>query len=450
MENKPYSQLQEDEIDLGKLTAVACEHKKQVFSIIIGCTILATGISFILPKQYESTTLVQAQSVANTNTMAAVVGISQGSSNSIINYIELMKSRRVLEPIIDDMEWNEENKPKAEEFAKKYLDIKNTKQTNLIAVTAKGKTPEEAQKISQSVVDNFMLLQTDMNQQIQSLLLKFLENRIEEAKKDAEDARTKFAEFQQEHNIYSPDEQAKSTVDKMKAFDDAISNMQVQEKANQAKLEAVNAKLGDISSSSRNYNINDNEIVLDLRKQIVAAQVELVNLRERYTEENPSIVSAKEKINALQNKLIGEVNTIVSSKYTTINSTQAGLIGEQANAEVSVAVAKASEAAIKQRREEEEKKLENFPKDVLGYMSLQRETNIKEQIYTSLIQQAEDKKIKKAMENMDIQIVDSANLPDVDRPSSPKKILIVLMGIMAGLVLSSVDIMLLYIRNNIK
>ena len=243
MENKPYSQLQEDKIDLGKLTAVACEHKKQVFSIIIGCTILATGISFILPKQYESTTLVQAQSVANTNTMAAVVGISQGSSNSIINYIELMKSRRVLEPIIDDMEWNEENKPKAEEFAKKYLDIKNTKQTNLIAVTAKGKTPEEAQKISQSVVDNFMLLQTDMNQQIQSLLLKFLENRIEEAKKDAEDARTKFAEFQQEHNIYSPDEQAKSTVDKMKAFDDAISNMQVQEKANQAKLEAVNAKL---------------------------------------------------------------------------------------------------------------------------------------------------------------------------------------------------------------
>ena len=175
-----------------------------------------------------------------------------------------------------------------------------------------------------------------------------------------------------------------------------------------------------------------------------------MNLRERYTEENPSIVSAKEKINALQNKLIGEVNTIVSSKYTTINSTQAGLIGEQANAEVSVAVAKASEAAIKQRREEEEKKLENFPKDVLGYMSLQRETNIKEQIYTSLIQQAEDKKIKKAMENMDIQIVDSANLPDVDRPSSPKKILIVLMGIMAGLVLSSVDIMLLYIRNNIK
>ena len=42
--------------------------------------------------------------------------------------------------------------------AKKYLDIKNTKQTNLITVTAKGKTPEEAQKISQAVVDNFLTL----------------------------------------------------------------------------------------------------------------------------------------------------------------------------------------------------------------------------------------------------------------------------------------------------
>lgn len=406
MENKPQPQLKEDIIDLGKLVAVACEHKKQVAGIIIGCTAFAAGISFILPKQYESTTLVQTRNAEKelNGAMAAIMGVNTGSFSSTSNYMELMKSRRVLEPIIDDMEWeNEKDKPKTEDFVKKYLDIKNTKKTNLITVTAKGKTPEEAQKISQSVVDNFLLLQTDMNQQTQSLLVKFLEKRIEEAKKEAEDARTKFAKYQQEHKIYSPDEQAKSTVAKMKAFDDAISNMQVQEKANQAKLEAVNAKLGDISSSSRNYNINDNEIVLNLRKQIVEAQVELVNLRERYTEEHPSIVSVREKINALQNKLTGEVNTIVASKYTTINGTQAGLIGEQANAEVSIAVANASEAAIKQRREEEEKKLENFPENVLEYMNLQRDTGIKEQIYTSLIQQAEDKKIKEAMESMDIQ-----------------------------------------------
>ena len=442
MENK--SQLEEDNIDLGKLIGIAVTHKKQVGSIIAGCTILAAGISFILPRQYESTTLVQTRSagqdISGAAAMASMMGVNVGgaaTASSPVNYMELMKSRRVLEPIIDAMEWEDEKKkPEAETFAKKNLEIKNTKQTNLITVTAKGKTPEEAQKISQGVVDNFLALQTDMNQQTQSLLVKFLESRIEEAKKDAEDARYKFAQYQQEHKVYSPDEQAKAAVAKMNAFDEAISNMQVQEKANQAKLDAIGTKLGDIRSSSQNYNINDNGTVMNLRKQIVEAQVDLVGLRERYTEEHPSVISVQERISVLQKKLADEVNTVVASKYTTMNPTQAALIGEQANAQVGLAVAKASEAAIQTRKAEKEKDLEDFPKDMLEYLNLQRDTNIKEQIYTNLIKQAEDNKLKEAMESMDIQVIDAANLPDEDRPAAPRKKLVTLIGLIIGLLVS--------------
>lgn len=442
MENKP--QLEEDNIDLGKLIGIAVNHKKQVGSIIAGCTILAAGISFVLPRQYESTTLVQTRSagqdISGAAAMASMMGVNVGgtaTASSPVNYMELMKSRRVLEPIIDAMEWeDEEKKPEAEDFAKKYLEIKNTKQTNLITVTAKGETPEEAQKISQGVVDNFLALQTDMNQQTQSLLVKFLESRIEESQKDAEEARIKFAHYQQEHKVYSPDEQAKAAVAKMNAFDEAISNMQVQEKANQAKLDAIGTKLGDIRSSSQNYNINDNENVMNLRKQIVDAQVDLVGLRERYTEEHPSVISIQDKISALQKKLAEEVNTVVASKYTTINPTQAALISEQANAQIAMEVAKASEEAIQIRKAEKEKELEDFPKDVLEYLNLQRDTNIKEQIYTNLIKQAEDNKLKEAMESMDIQVIDAANLPEEDRPAAPRKKLVTLIGLIIGLLVS--------------
>ena len=438
MENKLQ---QEDTIDLGKLAQIAIEHKKEVFSIIAGCTIVAAGISFVLPKQYESTTLVQTRSagkdIGGAAAMASMMGIDAGGGSSTTSYIELMKSRRVLNPIIDSMEWEDEKKkPDADGFAKKYLDIKNTKQTNLITITAKGKTPEEAQMISQEVADNFLKLQTDMNQQTQSLLVKFLEERIDEAKKDAEDAREKFAQYQQEHKIYSPDEQARSTVNKMNAFDEALGNMQVQQKATQAQLAAVSAKLGDIRSSSQNYNINDNEIVKGLRNQIVSAQLELLNLRERYTEEHPAVISVKEKITELNQNLTNEVNTMVASKYTTLNPTQADLVKDQANAEVSMAVAKASEEAIQARKNEKEKELEGFPKDVLEYLNLQRDTNIKEQIYTNLVRQAEDNKIQEAMESMDIQIIDAANLPDENKPSAPKKKIITMIGFLLGIIIS--------------
>ena len=436
-------ELQEDSIDLGRLAGIAIKHKKEIAAIIAGCTLVTTGISFVLPKQYESTTLVQTRSAGRDGggaaAMASMMGINMGTGveSSPVNYIELMKSRRVLEPIIDSMEWEDEkSKPDANTFANKNLNIQNAKQTKLITITAKGKTPEEAQMISQGVADNFLKLQTDMNQQTQSLLVKFLADRIEEAKKDAEEARTKFAQYQQEHKVYSPDEQAKAAVEKMNAFDEALSDMQVKQKASQAKLAAVGAKLGDIRSSSQNYNINDNEVVMGLRNQIVSAQIELLNLRERYTEEHPSVIAAKEKINKLNQSLTEEVNAMVASKYTTLNPTQATLISEQANAEVSVAVAKASEDAIQARKAEKEKELEDFPKDVLEFLNLQRDTSIKETIYTNLIKQAEDNKLQEAMESMDIQIIDAANLPQSH--VYPKKKRFAMVGALIGVLLSLV------------
>ncbi len=430
----------EESIDLGRLMHILYDRRKTVGAIVGGCTALALIVSFALPKTYESTTLVQTrsagQNLGGAAAMAAAMGMG-GASSETLNYIELMKSRTVLDPIIDQLEWEDEKKkPKAKDFAKKVLKIENTKQTNLITVTATGKTPEEAQMISQGVVDNFLAMQTDKGKQTQSTLVQFLNERITEAKKDAEDARTKFAEYQQNHKVYSPDEQAKAAVAKMNAFDEAISNMAVQQKASQAKLDAVSAKLGDIRSSSQNFNINDNETVVALRKQIVDAQVGLVGLQERYTEENPNVISAKERIAALQNKLSEEVNTIVASKYTTMNPTQAALIGEQANAQVSMAVSEASEAAIKARKEEKEKELENFPKEVLEYLNLQRDTAIKEEIYTSLVKQCENSKIQEAMESMDIQIIDPADLPDEDKPAGPRKKLITAVGFVIGCLIS--------------
>jgi capsular polysaccharide biosynthesis protein len=98
----------------------------------------------MLPKQYESTTLVQTRSagmLGGAAAMAAAMGIDAGGSSksSPTNYIELMKSRTVLQPIIDSMEWPDgKKKPDVADFAKDALKIENTKQTNLITVTAKG------------------------------------------------------------------------------------------------------------------------------------------------------------------------------------------------------------------------------------------------------------------------------------------------------------------------
>ena len=80
--------------------------------------------------------------------------------------------------------------------------------------------------------------------------------------------------------------------------------------------------------------------------------------------------------------------------------------------------------------------MESFPDKVMNYLQLQRDAKIKGEVYTSLVQQCESSKIQQAMESMDIQIVDPANLPDEERPAAPRKKLITAVGFVIGCLIS--------------
>ena len=428
----------EESIDLGKLWQVAKTHRKIVGGIIVGCTILAAVISLLLPKQYESTTLVQtrnAGSIAAGDT-SAIGLLGSMKANPINNYMELMKSRYVLDPIIEDMDWHGKKPPKASSFAKQYLDIKNTKQTNLITITAKAATPEDAQKISQAVVDNFLALQTDKNEQTQTLLVQFLNERIEEAKKDAEETSQKFADYQREHKMYSPDEEAKATVKKLNGYDEAMKNLKVTEATTQAKLGVVNEKLGNMAGASKAYNINDNGNVQSIRGKIIAAEVDLAGLREHYTDRHPTIIAAQQRLAELRQALKNEVDTVVDSNTTSLNPVQADLMKEKAENEAGLAAAQASEEALEKRRAEVEDHLSDFPQEVIEYLQLQRDANIKNEIYVNLVKQCEQNKIDEAKESMDIQVIDPADLPNEDEPSAPRKKIITAIGLVLGCIIA--------------
>ena len=426
----------EESIDLGKLWQVTKAHKKVVGGII------ATITAFVLPKQYESTTLVQTRNASKemggqAAAAMAALGVGGAASSPTNNYMELMKSRTVLDPIIDSMDWKDpDKKPDAKQFAKSNLDIKNTKGTNLIEVTAKGKTPEEAQQISQEVVDNFLKMQTDNSQQTQSLLVQFLNGRIEEAKKDSDDAAQKFADFSREHKLYSPNDQLKQAITQVSAYDKSIADLQSQQKAAQAQYDVATNKLGQQKSGAKAYNINDNSTVQSIRGQIVAKEVELVGLRQKYTDNNPTVIAAQQQLNRLQSDLASEVSAVVDSNAASLNTAQMELVKNQAVAEASISAAKASEDAVRAKKAEIEQDIDKYPDDMVTYLQLKSDAEIKKTIYTNLVQQCEQNKIQEAMESMDIQVIDAANLPDEKKPSAPRKKLIAAIGLALGCIIA--------------
>lgn len=432
-------------IDLRKLFSVMGEQKKVIIPIIVICTVIAIIVAFVLPKSYQSNTLVRIKSSGGSNLSgyAAIsenFGIDGGGSSSASpeNYIELMKSREVIQPIIDGLDMDEEKKEKmtTDGFIKSNLEITNTKKTDLINITAYGKTPEEAQMLSQSVADNFLTLMTKLNKEGNSSAINFLNDRMAIAKEEMETAENKLQAYQQEKGIYSPDDQAKALIDRLSAYDTNIAQLEAQEQANSAKLQDVTGQLEQQNSSLLEYNISDNDAIMNLRTAIVNKQVELVGLEQRYTEEHPDVIQAKQELAELKRSLDREIQSAVNSKSATLTPVQGNLLMEKVQTETAKAVTSASLDALKAKQQEAEGNISTLSADSVEYMRLLRDQTITSEVYTNLVKAYENTRIQEAQESMDIQIIDAANLPREDMPAKPNKKIIAAIGFVLGIMIS--------------
>lgn len=440
----------EIEIDLGRLLGILWDRKKVAGGVIATCTILAMIISLIIPPTFESNTLVQTNKaskldISGAAAAMAMLGVSGNASSPTMSYIEMMKSRAVLEPIMDQLEDitpEEREKMTAEGFAKNNLRIENVKGTNLINVVGKGRTPEEAQMISANVVENFLKMMTEMNQSSQSFMVKFLNERIDTAKQESDAASAKLEAFSREYKVYVPDEQAKAAIERTALYDKAISEFQVKKQAAGAQLSAVNSELGKQNANLAAYNVADSEVVVALREQIATKEAEVVKLEQKYTDTHPDLISAREQLESLKGSLTREVADAVAAGTASMNPTQAALIQAQAMAQVDMAVADASESAVKAQMANAESDMKQLSEGTLQYIKLKRDAEIKNEVYVALVKQSEQSRIQATMESMDIQVIDKANLPT--KKSAPKRALITLGGMAVGILLSLIYGFLVY------
>ncbi len=443
---------EEDTIDLGRLLSIIVANKKVTGGIVAVCTVLAIVISLLLPKEYTSQVTVQAASgdMGMGGAAAAMAAITGGSmtSGKAATYMELMKTRVVLDPIIeqvfDDIE--PEDRLDAENFAKKKLNIANTKGTQLISVEAKGRTPEEAKYIADNVVGNFLGLMTTLNKENKSLVVSFLDERIATAKKEADESAQALEEYSKEHKLYGPSEQTAAQLEKSAAYEKTLGELAVTKMAQQAKLSSVASQLGEQNSDAMKYNMADAPSVQKLHNAIIDKETELVKMRMLYQEKHPSVVRAIAELEELNNQLSAEVQKVVSSQAVNVNENQAELQMARYQAATALAVATASEAKVQALQNKADEDMAGMADDILEYQKLAREAGIKQEIYNNLTKQIEQAKIQQTMESMDIQVVDPAKLPDEKKPSGPRKKLITAIGMVIGCMVSLGYSLVLYKR----
>lgn len=447
----------ESTIDLRKFLYIVKEKKIILVVIIAICTIIATIAAFVMPKQYSSSSMVKIKSASDINNVpvmltniASQLGMDTGSTNgnSPETYMEVMKSRNVIEPVIEDLDLSEEAKEKmtVDGFVKSHLELTNVKKTDLINITAYGKTPEEAQKINQALIDNFNNLVTKIKNNNTDIALESLEQKVDQSKEDVTEAEDKLSSYQQEKNIYAPDEQVKAIIDSLNSYDKAIAQLQAEADGDNAKLAGVTGQLEQQNAALLEYKVSDNTNVGNIREAIVNKRVELVGLEQRFTAEHPDVIRAKEELNSLNDSLNKEISNAVSSQSVTLSPVQSSLLQSKLETETKIAVDNASLEALKAKEAKAQTSIANLTSDNVEYARLLRDAKMKGEIYTTLVKYYEQSKINEGNKAMNIQVISEPDLAREDMPEKPNKKMIIAIGFVLGVVVSAGYMIYIYSR----
>ncbi|MBP2654432.1 MAG: exopolysaccharide biosynthesis-like protein [Firmicutes bacterium] len=418
------------------------ETKRQLLAIIIGITLLAIGIALILPERFESTVLLRAKSGKNgiggsANLQStAVMLLGDNAVSPIQTYIEMIKSRTVLSPLIADLDKPDDDKEKYtyRDFAKEHLDIKNPKGTEIIELTVTGDTPREAQQMAQKVSTNFLNLLNNLNQNEQSVLVKFLNKRIEVAEAELAKAEKNLVDFQQQEKIIDLDGQGKNLVEALLEYDKRLAELNICSEVEKVKLSSIEQELAKQEQAINNFQITDNQSLEQIRTTIISKELELLDLKQKYKENHPLIKQKKRYIEELNDKMRQETGQAVAARTATLNPVQAEILKQKILTEVEIAVLRTTKEAVEEERAKREQALSTLAANGLNYFQLMRRATIAREVYSVIVKSYEQARIQEAMDSMEVQVVDVADMPK--KKSWPRRCLVVLAGVVLGTMLA--------------
>ena len=369
-------------------------------------TLITTGLAvayiLIVPPTYESSALLRVKAQKGISTSILDAMPMNANIQLLKTYQEIIKSRSVVMPAVQKvLEPDDKGNYPRYEVVLDSITTMPFKDTEMISVAVKGKTPEQAQALNNALVESFLNRLTEVERTQYALTRVFIEDRLVEAKKELYNAEDNLIRFQKSHTVLNPDDAVKliaekfSMTDKMKA-------------ENQISMEVARSKVGDADNSMYSGAIGfaDNDVIKAYNVEITRLETQKAELAAKYTEKHPAMVQLTQDIAQLKSKLdeaIRKVASVAQSNLDTLDKLQ-----DQYGKDMAV-----------------------LSDDQKEHVRLMRNVNVSQEIYTMLAKRLEEAKVAEVSISRDVQIVDSGDLPE--RPVAPKKARSLVLGFLLGL-----------------
>jgi capsular exopolysaccharide synthesis family protein len=313
--------------------------------------------------------------------------------------------------------------------------------SDMIEVTAKGKTKAAAARLANAVVDAYLLHTKRMNQEEARRGLGHVSSELKKVRATLDDKRAKLKEYKERTGLVSLSGQTQKMVERLADL------LKEQEMAKAEQSGSARSKAGLQERLQRedpmllaSVMTAVNPVADELRSTLTDLETKRAALLQEYQPTSERVRSIEEQIADTQRRLsklaASHAEDVVRQSQKTLNPLRQALLQDLAETEMRGVVASAKQDALAPFVAELQRGLQRLPKAEYEMAGLQRDIQILLDGQGALSERLEELKLGVEAARANARLVDVALPPR--RPSSPKVGLTLLLATVLGLALATI------------
>lgn len=286
---------------------------------VLGVTVLTTlVVSLVLPKQYTATTSLVID-VKSPDPIAGMVMQGLLAPGYMATQIDIINSDRVAQRAVRLLgldknaeaieQWKEDGEGKGTiegfygELLQKKLDIKPSRESNVININFQGTDPAFAAAVANAFAQAYIDTAIDMRVEPARQYTAWFQERQKGLRADLEKAQAKLSAYQQEKGIVVTDERM-------------MDNETARLNELTGQLAAAQAQKADASSrqksgtSELSLEVLQNPLVQNIKSEIARSEAKLAELNTNLGKNHPQVQQMEAQIHGQRQQLRDEINRI--------------------------------------------------------------------------------------------------------------------------------------------
>jgi capsular exopolysaccharide synthesis family protein len=304
--------------------------------------------------------------------------------------------------------------------------VNRVKEVNMINLTVKGGAPEEIAALADAIAEEYVETSLYEKRLRVTSTVKFIEDQLLRTEANLNAAEEELKDFKRRENLVDLPRETNHQIDLLAKLEVELIEDSIKRQIAAIELAMLKARYDDITSlPAEDQALRRIEIAyfedsgkLDIIDQeILTLQEKRADMLRVKTESHPDVKRLDEQIDKLNGQYIMAIDELME-KGTTATS---------------LAIYDRKTASVENVMNEYREYLSTIPQKELDLNRLTRRYQVNEKMYSLLLQELQEAKIREAMETADIRLVDYAQVPK--RPISPNHVKNISLGFILGLLL---------------